>query len=1469
MTSPSLLAQRPSWLVRFPRVHGEGAAGAGVLVGTRHVVTCAHVLDKQFGREDPAPGRSPAAPAQVVEVEFPFAGRTGSPGIRMRATVVGWAPIAWDGSGDAALLELESELDLTPDLEPEPKDKKSVACTPAPLACPPSLSGHEFSVHGFPHGSPVARQVTGVLRGASGQEGPWVQLDPEGAAGWAIEVGFSGAPVFDRKRDAVVGIVVARDNPDTRTGHMLPMSYLRSLWPEVRRNCRWRLDLESSYEAHWQPRARGSEPDSSTDEWFFTGRTEARRVIHDWLAGEDPALAKHSVLLVTGGPGSGKSALLAHSLVSADLLLSKTVPHPALSDLHLPIGAFDVALHLRGHNRDDVTAQLARALDITGSDSGELLASVRKLPPEQPLTVLADAVEEAASLEDALQIASLLKQLATTGRVRVLAAVRTAPAGTGRERIFSSFGRDAWLVDLEDNRYLHRPDVTEYVVRRLTGDPRHSAAYQEYERDQLRAIGEAVARKARYNFLIAQLTTAWLIRRDEQEPGPGEAGWEDRLPTTVGDAMDTYLNTCGTDSETLRRLLTALAYARGDGLPRSDTWLRMADRLGPDGIRHSAEDREQIFQSAAHYLVERVNEGSRTPTYRLFHDALDQHLRKECEREHRATEAAIEARIAAVLKNAVPERDDECDWARADAYTRDHLASHAASGGQLDDLLTDTEYLVHATPRRLVPLLHRVQSEPARLAAAVYRTSLGIHARAAPRTRRQVLALDAARAGATELHGELIRRIPSGDWAPLWATGSSFTPSLRDTLTGRTGRVSKVTCSVLDGAPVAVAITDDRSGNAVEVWDLATGAPLANRTIPRCRALSTLPDGTPVAVTMGYDKVVQVWNLVTGAPIGKPFASHTDGLFDAACTSVDGTPVAVIAYADDSRRHRERYPYGLNSGLRERNVQRDDTVQVWNLTTGTPVSELGTGRKLQERNRTSGTVYPGLRTDRIRPVCRVACTVLGGKPVVVTGDFDGRVGFWNLATGTRLHGSFTGHWGREFNQVRDIAFTTVRGAPAAVTVGDDRTVRLWDLTTRAQFGKPLTGHAGGVVSVACTTVDGTPVAVTGGFDKTVRVWNLATCEPIGEPLTGHNDTVVDVACSVLDGTPVAVSGSSDGTVRVWNLTAGTPLGKPRPGHTGQVTSAAYTVVHGTPAAATAGEDGTVRLWNIATGTPLGNPLPSHTATVYDIACEVVNGTPAAITTGVDDGQRRSAARVWDLAAGIPLVPHWTPIDGARAVAWMDGIPVAMSDSVLSGDVRAVNLAARAPFGSPLPDHTRAPGKGAYGVACTMVDGAPIAITSDARGVRVWNLSTGTTLGEPQPKDSGRLVFSMGCASVDGTLIAVTGDTDGTVRMWNPTTGSSLDSSVAGHTDWVDAVMCAVLDGTPVAVTAGRDNTVRLWNLRTGEPLGLLPVTRPRAVALTPWGDLVVGTSNDVAVYRRCPVRTPHQMPETNSPYTSG
>jgi hypothetical protein len=88
---------------------------------------------------------------------------------------------------------------------------------------------------------------------------------------WAVEHGLSGTPVFDHDAGAVVGIVVMIDAH--RTGHMLPMSALRSWWPRL-------LDRRSddaNWTAQWLPRARGSERQSDTDVWYFTGREAARQ----------------------------------------------------------------------------------------------------------------------------------------------------------------------------------------------------------------------------------------------------------------------------------------------------------------------------------------------------------------------------------------------------------------------------------------------------------------------------------------------------------------------------------------------------------------------------------------------------------------------------------------------------------------------------------------------------------------------------------------------------------------------------------------------------------------------------------------------------------------------------------------------------------------------------------------------------------------------------------------------------------------------------------------------------------------------------------------------------------------------------------------------------------------------------------------------------------------------------------------
>ncbi|MFJ1832111.1 hypothetical protein ACIOG9_47545, partial [Streptomyces sp. NPDC088178] len=67
----------------------------------------------------------------------------------------------------------------------------------------------------------------------------------------------------------------------------------------------------------------------------------------------------------------------------------------------------------------------------------------------------------------------------------------------------------------------------------------------------------------------------------------------------------------------------------------------------------------------------------------------------------------------------------------------------------------------------------------------------------------------------------------------------------------------------------------------------------------------------------------------------------------------------------------------------------DETVRVWDLTTGRPVGEPLTGH-----------------TDS---VCAVATGVVDGRPVAVTGSDDETVRVWDLTTGRPVGEPLTGH----------------------------------------------------------------------------------------------------------------------------------------------------------------------------------------------------------------------------------------------------------------------------------------------------------------------------------------------------------------------------------------------------------------------------------------------------------------------------
>ena len=124
--------------------------------------------------------------------------------------------------------------------------------------------------------------------------------------------------------------------------------------------------------------------------------------------------------------------------------------------------------------------------------------------------------------------------------------------------------------------------------------------------------------------------------------------------------------------------------------------------------------------------------------------------------------------------------------------------------------------------------------------------------------------------------------------------------------------------------------------------------------------------------------------------------------------------------------------------------------------------------------------------------------------ILASGDGDGAVRLWDVATRGPIGGPLTGHAG----SVNAVAFSR-DGGPGQRR--HDGTVRLSDMATRGQFGGPLTGHTGAVVSVALSP-DGRTVA-SGGQDGTVRLRDQATRGPIGDPLTGHTNVVLSVAFS--------------------------------------------------------------------------------------------------------------------------------------------------------------------------------------------------------------------------------------------------------------------------------------------------------------------------------------------------------------------
>ncbi|MFD4443717.1 WD40 repeat domain-containing protein [Nocardia sp. NPDC058519] len=134
----------------------------------------------------------------------------------------------------------------------------------------------------------------------------------------------------------------------------------------------------------------------------------------------------------------------------------------------------------------------------------------------------------------------------------------------------------------------------------------------------------------------------------------------------------------------------------------------------------------------------------------------------------------------------------------------------------------------------------------------------------------------------------------------------------------------------------------------------------------------------------------------------------------------------------------------------------------------------------------------------------------------------------------------------------------------------------------------------------------------------------------------------------------------------------------------------------------------------------------------------------------------------------------------------------------------------------------------YSLACSVLDGRSVALVGTVAGVRIWDVASGSPIGEHLVGHSGG-VTAVACTELGGRQIAVTGSSDQTVQVWDLATGSPIGEPLRGHTYAVYSVACIDVHGRPVAVTVGSCTELRVWDIETGTVIGEAPEAKSELV----------------------------------------
>ncbi|MFJ8081746.1 caspase family protein [Streptomyces sp. NPDC096205] len=1078
--------------------------------------------------------------------------------------------------------------------------------------------------------------------------------------------------------------------------------------------------LRRSQHGHFDPRSRGVEHAGEKGD-HFTGR---RRALSELLRFTSAGPHDRKARVVTGDPGSGKSATLGRVWALAD-------PDRA-GGPELPV----VPLHARRATLEALVAEVAGALALPDARLDDVLEALGERT--RPVVVLVDALDEAGTAGEASEGARIARELLQP--LSSLPCVRLI-VGT-RRHLVPGLGRAVEVIDLDRPEYIGPDDIRTYARSLLldAGDPDSLSPYRG--REELAAtVADGIVARAGSSFLVARMTARALVR-GQITVDPGVPGWQEALPSDAGQAFAAYLSRFGPHQARVERLLRPLAYAQGAGLPWSSVWAPLAEALS--GVPCPEDELHWLHQHAGAYIVE-----SPTPAgsvFRLFHETLAEHLRtpgRDAE-SHRAIGEALRALVPADPLSGAR------DWLAAHAYVREHLATHAAAGGMIDALLSDADFLVHAVPAALLRALESVTTDAGHQAARIYRASAAVHAQAGPRARRQILAVDAARHGDARLAGRLATE---GAWRVAWASGSLVHAAHRATFRGHEELVQQVSCIDVDGRPTAVSVDDD---GTVVTWDL-----LEEREISRIdldlgwlASVHCLDvDGLPHAAVGAADGTVLILSLDDLA-VRAVLAGHTRYVTQIAHFDHAGERHLVTASYDGTVRTwslRAHEQTGVLDGRDGRDAElsavvcllhdevphaltgsSDGHLRLWNLADRTLTAALDTGEAVRSAH----------------------CFQLDGRLYALAGNEWGEVTMWDVRAEEFVAQLLRPHT----EATTPIASSVLSGVPHALLGCDDGTTRVWNLATRTEVAV-ISGHTYAVHSVAGVDLKGRPHAVTCSGDRTVRLWDLAAALTAERPV-GHRDWVDEVALIEWeDGRRLAVSGSRDYTVRLWDAATGTEAGHVPVG-TGWPRWLDLIEVHGRTYMGIGHTDG-AHLWDLENQAA---EFHAWKGTIGEAAFVSVRGAPYALLA-----PRGDAPDLWDvhqrqLLWTLTESEHWSSVAVCHDI---DGRTLLLVGSRLGHvDVWDFDKAERV---ACLEGH----GDQVAALATAPVHGRPHLLTASWDGtIGVWDLldlSRRTVLRAHTDR-----VSTISRFDVDGRPYAVTGGWDRMVLTWDLETLQVVD-----------------------------------------------------------------------------------------------